>query len=87
LKLIDVGLDEGEVMDTALAQAIVDVVGAYFALGAAFALVFLSFGLRRLDPVAASGPLRFKLLIAPGIVALWPVMLAMWLFGGARREP
>ncbi len=73
-------------MTVALAQAVLDVVGAYFALGAAFAVVFLSFGLRRLDPIAAAGPLRFKLLIAPGIVALWPVMLSMWLFGGARRE-
>jgi len=73
-------------MTVELAQAVLDVVGAYFALGAAFAVVFLSFGLRRLDPIAASGPLRFKLLIAPGIVALWPVMLSMWLFGGARRD-
>lgn len=73
-------------MSIELAQAIVDVVGAYVALGAAFAVVFLSFGLRRLDPIAASGPMRFKLLIAPGVVALWPLVLAMWLFGGARRE-
>jgi hypothetical protein len=73
-------------MTVELAQAVLDVVGAYFALGTAFAVVFLSIGLRRLDPIAASGPLRFKLLIAPGIVALWPVMLSMWLFGGARRE-
>ena len=73
-------------MTVELAQAVLDVVGAYLALGAAFAVVFLSFGLQRLDPIAASGPLRFKLLIAPGIVALWPVMLSMWLFGGARRE-
>lgn len=73
-------------MTIELANAILDVVGAYFALGAAFAVVFLSLGLRRLDPIAAAGTIRFKLLIAPGIVALWPVMLAMWLFGGARRE-
>jgi len=73
-------------MTVELAQAVLDVVGAYFALGVAFAVVFLSFGLRRLDPIAASGPLRVKLLIAPGIVALWPVMLSMWLFGGARSD-
>jgi len=32
-------------------------------------------GLRRLDETAAKGPWGFRLLISPGLVALWPVML------------
>jgi hypothetical protein len=32
-------------------------------------------GLRRLDETAANGPRGFRLLISPGLVALWPFML------------
>jgi hypothetical protein len=69
----------------AWAEAILDIVGGYFALGGAFTLVFLAAGLARVDPVAAAGPWRFKLLIAPGIVVLWPVVLMLWLSGSSRR--
>jgi len=63
------------------AQSVVGAIGVYFAIGAAFAFVLLTFGLRRLDPIAAAGPLRFKLLIAPGVAALWPVMIMLWVKG------
>lgn len=63
------------------AQTIVDAVGLYLAIGLAFAVVFVAFGLRRLDPIAAAGPLRFKLLIAPGVAALWPLMIVLWAVG------
>jgi hypothetical protein len=32
-------------------------------------------GLRLLDETAATGPWGFRVLISPGLVALWPVML------------
>lgn len=66
------------------AESIVSAIGAYFAIGAGFALFFLVFGLRRLDPIAAAGPLRFKLLIAPGLAVLWPIMIMLWARGGDR---
>ncbi|NOT42216.1 MAG: hypothetical protein HOP13_17205 [Alphaproteobacteria bacterium] len=66
------------------AQSVVNAVGVYFAIGVAFAFVFLGFGLRRLDPIAAAGPLRFKLLIAPGLAVLWPIMIMLWARGGDR---
>ena len=71
-------------MTVVWAETLLNIIGGYLALGGAFALVFLTTGLGRVDPVAAAGPLRFKLLIAPGIVAIWPVMLVMWLKGSAR---
>jgi hypothetical protein len=37
-------------------------------------------GLRRLDASSASGPWGFRVLISPGLVALWP-----WLFARARQ--
>jgi hypothetical protein len=68
-------------MAVAWAETLLNVVALYLAAGAVFAVVFLAFGLRRLDPIAAAGPLRFKLLIAPGVVAIWPVMIALWAAG------
>ena len=73
-------------MTVELAQASVDVIGAYFVIGAAFAFVFLSFGLRRLDPDRRVGSVRFKLLIAPGIVVLWPVMIVLWAAGAESND-
>lgn len=71
-------------MSVAWAETIVGVVALYGAIGVAFAAVFLAIGLRRMDPIADAGPFRFKLLIAPGIAVLWPLMLAMWFTGSAR---
>jgi hypothetical protein len=71
-------------MSVALAETVLTVVAGYFAVGALFAVIFIPFGLRRVDVVAAGGPLRFKLLIAPGVIVLWPVVLVLWLSG--RRE-
>jgi hypothetical protein len=42
-------------------------------------------GLRRLDAAAAHGPWGFRLLVSPGLIALWPWMLRRaW---RARGEP
>lgn len=69
-------------MPLELAQSIVGAIAVYLAIGIAIAAVFLTLGLRRLDPIAAAGPVRFKLMIAPGIVALWPLMIMLWANGG-----
>ena len=50
-------------------------VGAYAAVGALVALALLLGAMRRYDPRAAVAPWRVKLLIVPGIVALWPMVL------------
>jgi hypothetical protein len=71
-------------MSVAWAETVVGAVALYGAIGVAFAAVFLAIGLRRVDPVAEAGPLRFKLLIAPGIAVLWPLMLVMLFTGSAR---
>jgi len=71
-------------MTVALAETVLTIAGGYFAVGALVALLFLAFGLRRVDVVAADGSLRFKLLIAPGVIALWPIVLVLWLAG--RKE-
>ena len=61
------------------AEKIWQAVAVYAAAGLLFALVYLIFALRRVDPGAAESPLRVKILIVPGIVALWPFLLLQWL--------
>ena len=69
-------------MPVEIADVVLRIAAGYLAIGAVFASVFIALGLRRVDPLAAAGPLRFKVLIVPGIVALWPVLLILWI--GAR---
>lgn len=73
-------------MPVEVANTVLQIAAAYLAIGLVFAVLFVAFGLRRVDPAAAEGPLRFKLLIAPGVVLLWPVMLVLWLIGRRAEE-
>ncbi len=50
--------------------------GGYLAVGLLVAGLTLLFGLRRLEPGASAMPLAVRLLIAPGLTALWPLVLA-----------
>jgi len=53
-------------------------VGAYAAAGVLFAVPFLFLGIRRVDPAAHGAGWGFRILILPGLVALWPVMARRW---------
>jgi hypothetical protein len=64
-----------------IAQFIVSVVEAYAVAGVAFALMFLPRGVTRLDPRVAGAPKSLRLLILPGIVALWPLFAWRWIAG------
>lgn len=59
--------------------------GVYLACGLAFAVPFSLVGARRIDPHAAHGSWGFRLLIIPGAMALWPLLLRRWASG--RRQP
>jgi hypothetical protein len=48
---------------------------AYLAIGAIVYCFLLLGAFARLDPAAAEAPLRVRLLIAPGLIALWPVVV------------
>jgi hypothetical protein len=58
-----------------LARVASGLVFLYLGGGLVFALHFLlRGGLARLDPSAGAGSRPFKLLILPGVVALWPFL-------------
>jgi hypothetical protein len=72
-------------MSLLAAELVIAVLAAYAAVGIALAMAMLLGGLRRVDSAAAAAPLRVKLLWVPGMIALWPVMLARAL-GWRPRE-
>ena len=51
----------------------------YLMLGTLFAFAFLTKGIKTVDHSAQGASLGFKLLIAPGCIALWPVLLSKWI--------
>lgn len=62
----------------AVAEIIAAVLVAYAAVGLLFALLFVFRGVNRIDEAAAESGAGFRLIIIPGVAALWPVMLLRW---------
>jgi len=51
----------------------------YLVMGVVFAVFFLSRGIKKVDTAAhGSGP-GFRMIIFPGTVALWPVLIKKWM--------
>jgi hypothetical protein len=59
------------------AALILDLVTLWGLVGALVALVFLTIGIDRIDE-DARGAFVFRLLIVPGVIVLWPLVLWRW---------
>jgi len=64
-----------------IAQFVVSAFEAYALAGVGFALMFLPRAVARLDPRVAGAPKTLRLLILPGVVALWPLFAWRWIIG------
>jgi hypothetical protein len=73
-------------MSEAAARTLFLAMGVYFALGLLIGLIYTFGGAGRIDPAAKGKglPVRARLLILPGIIGLWPIMLTK-LF--VQKEP
>jgi len=73
-------------MSESAAEILVLALGIYAAIGLLIALVFAFGGAGRIDPAAKGKgmPIRVRLMILPGVVGLWPVMLTKLL---TQKEP
>ena len=60
--------------------------GAYLACGLVFAIPFALIGAKNIDPHATHGSWGFRVLIVPGAIALWPLLLRRWA-SGAKEPP
>ena len=59
----------------------VRLVGLYLLFGLVFGVPFVVKGVGRIDPAAAEGTRGFRILILPGVIALWPLLARRWLRG------
>ena len=69
-------------MSAALAESFVGLLSVYGLFGLLFGVCFVTVGVSRLDPMARGTGPGFRLLILPGVAALWPLLLYRWLRGG-----
>lgn len=69
----------------AVATWVIRLVLAYLACGVLFAIPFLARGAAAIDPGAREGTRGFRMIVFPGVVALWPLLLLRWRSG--RSEP
>jgi len=60
--------------------------GGYLTCGLVFAIPFALVGVKKIDPHAAHGSWGFRLLVIPGTMAFWPLLLRRW-FGGTHEPP
>ena len=62
-----------------VAELFVDAIAVYGLAGLVFAVAFVIVGIQRVDSVAEHAPLGFRLIVMPGVAALWPLLLVRWL--------
>lgn len=69
-----------------LAELILLIIALYVSAGLVFGLAFVIWGVQRVDAGAHGAPKVFRLLILPGVAALWPLVLRWWLAARGARS-
>ncbi|MCE9616228.1 MAG: hypothetical protein K8T26_18300 [Lentisphaerae bacterium] len=67
-----------------VATWLVRALGVYALAGLLFALAFVTRGAGRIDPVARGGSWGFRVIIIPGVLALWPYLAWRWARGATE---
>ena len=62
-----------------IVEIILIVVLIYLALGFLFAIPFVIKGVHKVDEGAHGGSISFRIIIIPGTMVFWPVLLKKWL--------
>jgi len=69
-----------------IAATLLIALGVYLVSGLPFAIPFAWAGVKTLDPHAAHARWGFRLLIIPGAMVFWPLLLRRWA-SGAKEPP
>ncbi|MEO1243478.1 MAG: hypothetical protein AAFX54_16340 [Pseudomonadota bacterium] len=71
----------------ALAESIVAALAIYFGAGVIVAVLFLVFGVAKLDDSAKGASIFFRPIVFLGCAALWPFIIIRWLSGRRINQP
>lgn len=66
-------------MTEIVASWFVGALGVYLAIGLLFCIPFVLKGVGKNDPAVKGSTIGFKLIIIPGVVMLWPVLIRRWM--------
>lgn len=66
-------------MNETIASWLVSALGIYLAIGLVFSIPFVLKGVGKNDPAVKGSSVGFRLIIIPGVVLLWPVLLRRWM--------
>ena len=62
-----------------MAEILLIIAAIYLALGVLFVIPFLMKGLTKVDEGAQGSTIGFKIIIIPGVIVFWPVLLSKWM--------
>jgi hypothetical protein len=62
-----------------MVEVVLIIVLIYLLLGVLFVIPFLIKGLMKVDEGAHGGTIGFKIIIIPGVIVFWPVLLLKWI--------
>ena len=62
-----------------MVQLVLIIVAVYLLLGVVFVIPFLMNGLNKIDEGAHGSTIGFKIIIVPGVIVFWPVLLSKWM--------
>lgn len=62
-----------------MVEILLIIVAIYLALGVLFVFPFLMKGLNKIDEGAHGSTIGFKIIIIPGVIVFWPVLLSKWM--------
>jgi hypothetical protein len=65
-----------------VAEWLINLLGVYTGIGLLFAIAFLTVGISQVDPDSKGSGVGFRLIILPGVAALWPVLFTRWVGKG-----
>jgi hypothetical protein len=68
-----------------MVEVILIIVLIYLLLGVLFVILFLINGLTKVDAGAHGGTIGFKIIIIPGVIVFWPVLLNKWIKANATE--
>jgi hypothetical protein len=69
-----------------MVEGIFTLLGLYLFCGFVFALVFIFKGLNKVDEGAPGSSVGFKIIIIPGSMIFWPLLLKKWIKASKQKS-